>query len=69
MASELWERVHVSSRLELQLQLPRGSAQLALCHAPLENRLVGVRRCTQLFLGGSGGAKRVFRGSYAGEQW
>jgi hypothetical protein len=53
----------------LQLQLLRKAAPLALRRAPLENRLLGVRRCSDLLSVSSGGAARVFWWSHADEQW
>jgi hypothetical protein len=53
----------------MQLQLLRKAAPLALRRAPLKNRLLGVRRCSDLFSVSSGGATRFAWWSYADEQW
>jgi hypothetical protein len=67
--SQLRKKVRVPSNTMVQLQLLRKVAPLALRRVLLENRLLGVRGCSDLLSVSSGGASRVVWWSYADEQW
>ena len=61
--------MHVPSSTMLQLQLLRKSTPPSLCHVPLENWPMGLRRHSDLLSGGTSDAERVVRWLCAGAQW
>ena len=61
--------MHVPSSTMLELQLLHRTTPPSLCHVPLENWLMGMRRHSDLLSGGTSDAERVVRWFCAGAQW